>query len=147
MIISSSNFQDGQAIPKACTCQGENRAPDLMIGQVPDDALSLALVMDDPDSPSKKWVHWIAWNIPPTCGSISDGRLPAEAIQGTNDFMKIGYGGPCPHQGLHHYHFTLYALDAILELAEGATLRDLEEAMFDHILDKALLIGTYRMEN
>ena len=144
MRLSSSNFSDGQAIPVEFTCQGEGSAPDLAIESVPDSAKSLALTMIDPDSPSGNFVHWLAWNIPADTSAINDGQLPSGSLQGYNDFSQLGYGGPCPAQGLHHYHFKLYALDISLELAEGAYLKDLENAIYNHIVTQSELIGTYQ---
>ncbi|UCD14778.1 MAG: YbhB/YbcL family Raf kinase inhibitor-like protein [Thermoplasmatales archaeon] len=87
------------------------------------------------------WVHWLIWNIPPNITGFSKGEI-ITFPQGKNDFDKLGYGGPCP-SGTHRYFFKLYALDVILDLEEGATKEQLEDAMSGHIIEEAQLMGIY----
>ncbi|MCK5579522.1 MAG: YbhB/YbcL family Raf kinase inhibitor-like protein [Planctomycetes bacterium] len=64
--------------------------------------------------------------------------------QGTNDFRKIGYGGPAPPSGTHRYYFKLYALDTKLDFKPGATKKELLQATKDHILAQGELMGKYK---
>lgn len=143
MKLASSAFSHNQAIPAKYTCNGENINPPLSILDVPQNAKSLVLIMDDPDAPAGTWVHWIVWNIDPTTKEIAENSVPAGAIQGKTSFGSVGYGGPCPPSGTHRYFFKLYALDATLSLSPSAIKPDLEKAMNGHILEKTELIGLY----
>ena len=96
--------------------------------------------MDDPDAPSKTWVHWVLFDIPAT-NRIAEGSIPG--TQGVNDFRRENYGGPCPPSGTHRYFFKLYALDRKLGLKAGVTKKELEKAMEGHILERAEFIGLY----
>jgi len=106
--------------------------------------------MDDPDAPAGTWVHWVLWNLPTSTHSLPEGvakreQLDDGARQGRNDFGKIGYNGPCPPPGkVHRYFLRLYALDAKLDLAPGATRQELDAAMQGHIVGKAEYMGTFR---
>lgn len=150
MRLTTSEFTDGAAIPRRFTCDGEDVSPALAIESVPDGAASLALVMDDPDAPHGTFVHWLMWNLPPDTRVIPE-AVPAEkhvrelgeANQGTTDFGRVGYGGPCPPRGTHTYRLFLYALDARLDLKAGARRDALDDAMRPHILAQATLRGTY----
>lgn len=141
MKLMCKAFGENEVIPKKYTCNGEDISPPLFIEKVPDEAKSLALIMDDPDAPGGTFDHWIVHTIPPHTTSIAEGVAPG--IQGINGFGNVGYGGPCPPSGTHHYFFKLFALDDHLELAEGAERRELEEAMKGHILARAELMGRY----
>ena len=143
MEIQSPAFENNGYIPSKYTCQGEDINPPLQISQVPQEAKSLVLIVDDPDAPMGTWVHWVVWNIPPKIKEISEKSLPQGAVEGLNDFQKHSYGGPCPPSGTHRYFFKLYALDTILNLDTSSTKNDLERAMKGHILDQAQLIGLY----
>jgi Raf kinase inhibitor-like YbhB/YbcL family protein len=109
---------------------------------VPKNAKSLALIMDDPDAPVGIFIHWVVWNIPPDTKEISKGEEP-RGVQGMTSFRRQRYGGPCPPSGTHRYFFKLYALDTELNLPEGSTKHDLENAMQSHIIAQAPLMGTY----
>ena len=146
--ITSSAFSEGEMIPTGYTCDGPDVSPDLAWTGVPETTQSLALICDDPDAPMGTWVHWVLFNIPPGArglpGEISpDAALENGARHGTNDFGRLGYGGPCPPGGTHRYFFKLYALDTDLDLASGITKAQLVEAMEGHILAEAQLMGTY----
>lgn len=144
MKISSPSFSNMEKIPSKFTCDGEDINPEIIISEIPRRAKSLAIIMDDPDSPSGNFLHWIAWNIPLSGETtiIAEGSEPG--IQGRNDFGELGYGGPCPHTGEHRYVFRIYALDAMLSLKEGSSRKDLEKAMAGHIIGKAELVGKYK---
>jgi hypothetical protein len=142
--LTSQAFAHNGMIPPKFTCDGADENPPLAIRNVPAKSRSLALIVDDPDAPRGTWVHWIVWNIGPGTTDIPPNSVPAGALQGTNDFGKQSYGGPCPPSGTHRYFFKLYALDIPLALKSGATKAQLEEAMKGHILGKTELVGLYR---
>ncbi|MBX9786779.1 MAG: YbhB/YbcL family Raf kinase inhibitor-like protein [Alphaproteobacteria bacterium] len=104
------------------------------------------MICDDPDAPSGTWTHWVLYNIPSNVKNIAEGKTPQGATFGKNSWDKISYNGPNPPSGTHHYHFTLYALDASLALPSGLTSDQLQQAMKDHILGKADMIGTFTKE-
>ena len=143
MKLTSPAFENGSMIPSEFTCDGADLSPPLSFSEVPANARSLALVMDDPDAPAGLWVHWLVWNIPPSTASLARGqRIPW--TQGTTSWRRPGYGGPCPPSGTHRFFFKLYALDTMLRLEPVATKRDLEAAMQGHTLAKAELMGRYQ---
>ena len=142
MKISSSAFEHNKDIPSKYTCDAEDVNPELHFAGVPSSAKSLALIVDDPDAPAKVWVHWTLWNIPADATGIAENSAPA-GVQGTTDFGRTGWGGPCPPSGTHRYFFKLYALDMELQLESTATKPDLLKAMEGHILKEAELIGLY----
>ncbi len=141
----TSVFENNNEIPSEYTCQGADISPELSIEDVPENAKSLALIMDDPDAPIGTWDHWVVFNIPTETKKIAKGTEPS-GVAGKNSWGKTGYGGPCPPSGTHRYFFKLYALDATLDLGEGSDKKDLEKAMQGHIIDKAELIGTYKKQ-
>ncbi len=144
MKLSSPEFNEGEFIPKKYSCEGADISPPLNISGAPEDAKSLALIVDDPDAPSGTWVHWVVWNIMPSW-QIGEGSVPEGGMQGKNDFGKMNYGGPCPPSGpAHRYYFKLYALDTELELSPGATKEELLSAMEGHILAQAQIMGKYK---
>lgn len=146
--IKSSAFNEGEPIPKKFTCDGEDISPELSWDGAPEGTKTFALINDDPDAPGKTWVHWVLFNIPGSATSLpenmpTDKELSDGSRQGTNDFRKIGYGGPCPPGGTHRYYFKLYAIDTELTLKPGALKQELLAAMKGHILDEGRLMGTY----
>lgn len=144
MELTSSTFENNSLIPPKYTCDGDNISPPLDISNVPNNAQSLALVIDDPDAPGGDWVHWLVWNINPSLEKIPEGEAPENSVQGTTDFGRSEYGGPCPPSGTHRYQFKLYALDTNINLDSAAKKADLEAAMEGHILDQAILVGLYQ---
>ena len=148
--ITSSAFDDQGTIPKQYTADGQDVSPPLSWSGVPEGSQSLAMICDDPDAPVGTWVHWVIWNIPGEETGLKEAISPRErelangAAQGTNDFRKIGYGGPAPPRGpAHRYFFKLYALDTSLNLGPGAKKDELERAMQGHVLAEAELVGRY----
>lgn len=141
MRLSSPEFEHNQLIPEKFTCDGEDINPTLNIEDIPPETKSLALIVDDPDAPMGTWVHWVVFDIP-VISKIEENSVPG--MQGTNDFQKLDYGGPCPPSGTHRYFFKLYALDCKLNLEEGVRKKDVEKAMQGHILAQTELIGLYR---
>lgn len=151
LILKSEAFADGAEIPDKYTCKGDDVSPPLSWENVPQDAHSLVLIIDDPDAPDpaapkRAWVHWVLYNIPPEINHLAEhvtsATLPAGAAQGLNDWQTRGYGGPCPPVGRHRYFHKLYALDTVLEELNNPTKADIEAAMQGHILAQAELIGT-----
>jgi Raf kinase inhibitor-like YbhB/YbcL family protein len=147
--LTSTAFQEGQTIPKQHTADGKDVSPPLAWADPPQGTKSFAVICDDPDAPRKTWVHWVLFYLPAEARSLEEG-VPAKdtltngARQGKNDFGNAGYGGPSPPPGKpHRYFFRLYALDAPLNLAAGATKDQLVAAMKGHVLAEGQLMGRY----
>jgi Raf kinase inhibitor-like YbhB/YbcL family protein len=147
--LSSSAFAPGKTIPARHTCDGADVSPPLAWTEPPSGTLSLALVCEDPDAPAGTWIHWVLYGLPAGARALPEG-VPATATladgsrQGTNDFRRTGYGGPCPPRGKpHRYFFRLYALDAKLEMRPGATAAALRKQLTGHVRGEAELMGTY----
>ncbi len=142
LTIISTDFTEGGVIPIRYTCDGKDINPPLRISGTPDNAKSLALIIQDPDVPIKGgFTHWVMWNIP------LNGNIPEDykgAVQGYNDAKKKGYMGMCPPTGTHHYYFKVYALDKILTLPANTGKVDLEKAMKGHILAQGQILGLYK---
>jgi len=135
--ITSSNFDKGEEIPKEFGYKFENKEPKLDFKNVPKGTMSIGLIMDDPDAMAavgKIWVHWLQYFDYPSQNLI---------IEGKTDFGEIGYGGPAPPNGRHTYIFKGYAVDVKLDLKEGYSKQDLEDAMKGHIIAKTKLTGTF----
>ena len=144
MQLTSSSFSHNQPIPDKYGCDGEDINPPLEISEVPENAESLVLIMDDPDAPiTGSFVHWTLWNIDPATDEIPENSVPEGAVQGTTNFGSVGYGGPCPPSGEHRYFFRLFALDKKLDLAEGASREELDQAMEGSVIDSTELIGLF----
>ena len=146
--IESTAFGEGGMIPAKYTCDGADVSPPLAWNEPPAGTQSLALIADDPDAPMGTWVHWVVYCIPPERRSFPEnlprgGELEGGILQGTTDFGRTGYGGPCPPSGTHRYYFKLYALDTAVHLFFGATKNDLLGAMQNHVLAEAHLMGRY----
>jgi Raf kinase inhibitor-like YbhB/YbcL family protein len=148
MIITSSSFDDGGMIPRKFTGDGGDMNPELLVQNVPAEARSLALILHDPDAPTHGgFTHWAVWNIDPRTSLIKEESIPPGSVEGTNDAGRVGYFGPCPPPGApHHYHFQLYALDAILDLPEAAPVAALRKEIDKHIVAQAELVGVYGRE-
>lgn len=159
MTITSPDFQNNAFIPKKFTCQGENVNPELEIGVVPENAKSLALIMDDPDAPMGTFTHWLLWNIAPETTVIpqnvkveavaipTDASLARQFVgwEGKNSSGNIGYIGPCPPPGKpHRYFFKLYALDSLLMLDSNTPKNQLETEIQKHLVAQDELIGLYQ---
>jgi len=147
MKLTSPVFKEGEQIPSKYTCDGENISPELNIENVPAEAKSLVLIMEDPDVPTfvredGMWDHWVVFNISPDIKIIPEGQEP-EGVQGMTTANKLGYGGPCPPDAKHRYFFMLYALDTVLDEQEGAIKEAIRMRMKHHIIAKAELVGTY----
>jgi Raf kinase inhibitor-like YbhB/YbcL family protein len=147
--VSSEAFDEGDIIPQKYTCDGADLSPPLSWSHVPKGTQSLVLIVDDPDAPTRTWVHWVLYNIPGSRTSLPEGvRLSQDVSefgsQGYTDFGRPGYGGPCPPSGgAHRYFFKIYALDQSLNLPQNPTKEDVEQAMEGHILGLGQLMGKY----
>ena len=133
--IFSTDFQEGGEIPKICGYKHGNEKPELDFMGMENDPFPWAMIMDDPDAMAavgKVWVQWLEY-----------GNTDDSVTEGKNDFGEIGYGGPAPPDGRHTYVFKLYELDTDLDLKEGYSKQELENAMKGHIIAEAKLTGTY----
>jgi Raf kinase inhibitor-like YbhB/YbcL family protein len=142
--ITSSAVVDDGSIPRRHTCDGEDRSPPLSWSAPPTGTRSLALILDDPDAPGGRFIHWLAWGIPGTPGGLAEGEAPPR--EGRNDFGSVGYRGPCPPRGhgRHRYRFRLHAVAEELRVAPGAGVEELERALTGNVLAVAELIGIYQ---
>lgn len=143
MKISSPVFPHLGMIPGKYTCDGENVSPPLTFLDVPPTAVSLVLVVDDPDAKLGTWDHWLAWNIDPKTTAVEENKVPAGAVQGMNSFGFPRWGGPCPPMGTHRYFFKLYAMDTMISFEHAVQKEQLFGAMQSHVLEVAELIGRY----
>lgn len=146
MKITSTAFPEGGNIPSQFTCDGADRNPALHFAEVRPGAKSLVLIVDDPDAPSGLFTHWLLWNIDPKLTDVSERNSPGGAVEGTNDFGKTGYAGPCPPSGTHRYFFKIFALDRMLDLRSGAKRAELDRAIEGHIIAQGQLMGRYRRQ-
>lgn len=147
--VTSPAFEDGGMIPPKYTCDGEDVSPELEWPSVPEATQSLVLIVDDPDAPRGTFVHWLLYNLSADTRKLPENAkakspLPVGSLQGTNDFGTTEYNGPCPPGGTHRYFFTLYALDAPVQLPPGVRKADLLQAMKGHILAEGRLAGKYK---
>jgi Raf kinase inhibitor-like YbhB/YbcL family protein len=143
MRIISPAFQNGESIPEEYSRNSEDKSPPLSIMDIPPDAESLVLIMDDPDAPGHKFTHWLLFNISPKTVNLHEEVTPIVMKTGVNDYGETGYGGPNPPTGQHRYFFRLYALNTRLPLPRGATRAELEGAMRGHVLEEAILMGRF----
>jgi Raf kinase inhibitor-like YbhB/YbcL family protein len=152
MKIASAAFAHQGPIPRIHTCDGEDRSPPLAWTEVPANAKSVVLIVDDPDAPDPRapqrtWVHWVLYDLPAGTGLLEEGvaaaALPKGTRQGLNDWKRTGYGGPCPPVGRHRYFFKVYALDTLLGDLGRADKAAVEQAMRGHVLAHAELVGLY----
>jgi Raf kinase inhibitor-like YbhB/YbcL family protein len=146
--LRSSAFGEGERIPSDFTCEGADMSPPLAWSGVPENAQSLAIIVEDPDASMKDWTHWLIYDLPVSLSQLPAGIIAGQDFfgggsQGRNDFKQLGYGGPCPPSGEHRYLFKIYALDAMLQLKPGASKQELLRAMQGHILAEGALTGRY----
>lgn len=148
MTLSSPAFSHEGDIPARHTCDGANLSPPLVFAGIPTGTASLVLLCDDPDASGGVWDHFVLFNLSPGTPGLPEGlhaaaQYPDGSLSGRNSWGRCGYGGPCPPQGVHRYYFTLYALDAPLDLPAGATKGEVLRACKGHILASATLMGRY----
>ncbi len=150
----SPAFNEGKPIPTRHTEDGEDLSPTLEWSGLPEGTEELALIVDDPDAPTAEpWVHWLLYKIPARIAGLPEGlpgdpslETPIPLVQGKTTWGTVGYRGPAPPpgHGTHHYHFKLYALDALLDLAPGLDKKGLLDAISGHVLGHRELVGTYQ---
>jgi Raf kinase inhibitor-like YbhB/YbcL family protein len=152
LTLTSLAFGAGDVIPARFTADGPDLSPPLAWEKVPEGTRSIVLIVDDPDAPAGTWVHWVLAGIPPDRTSLPEGIDVAGhpkglvgAVNGTNSFGRLGYGGPSPPRGpAHRYYFRLYALDSPLDVKPGVTKVALLAAMKGHVLAEGELMGRYQ---
>lgn len=144
MKISSTAFKHNKMIPKEYTCEGEGLNPPLTISEPPPEGTkSLALIVHDHDGPEGDFVHWVVWNIDPKIKEMKEGLMPVDAQEGKNDAGESGWVPPCPPSGRHRYEFSLYALNAIIDLPTSSDKHDLRKEMIGRILEETSIVGFY----
>lgn len=148
MRVTSPAFEENGTLPAAYTCDGAGVNPPLIFADVPKEAESLALIVDDPDVPKNLrpdglFVHWVLWNIDPTIAGIGENSVPHGAVEGFTTRGEPGFVGACPPDREHRYFFKLYALDTRLDLPGTSGADELEQAMDSHILATATLMARY----
>ncbi len=146
MTLESPDFEEGGMIPARFTCDGAEERPTLFISDVPADAETLAIIVEDPDVTNGTFVHWTAWNIDPDTTTISGSGTITGAVEGATGTGEPGYVGPCPPSGTHHYIFRLYAVSDTLNLSETADAEQLMTALEAVTLDEAELTGLYQRQ-
>ena len=154
LTVTSPTLIAGQPIPKQHSADGENTSPAFAWTGAPATTKSFALICDDPDVPMPQpFVHWVIYNIPGAAKGLPANipidpaaAMPAEiagAVQGPSGFRRPIYRGPAPPPGkVHHYHFTVFALD-VAGLPAGLTKAQLVEAMAGHVVGQGELVATY----
>lgn len=144
LVVKSSSFNNNEFIPSKYTCDGLNINPDIIVDEIPENTKSLAIIMEDPDSPNGTFCHWLLWDILPK-SSIKEDSAPG--IQGRNNMGENKYSGPCPPSGKHHYHFKVYALDTTLSfLPSNTDKKEFEKAIVGHSIAWGELIGLYKVK-
>jgi Raf kinase inhibitor-like YbhB/YbcL family protein len=147
LTLTSPSYADGQFIPVQHTCDGENISPALAWSGLPEGTVELVLILEDPDSPGGTHVHWALYGLNPASGGIEEGKVPAGAVGGKNDYGRTDWSGPCPPSSTakpRRYIFTLLALSEPSGLGEGASPRkDLPYALSGKVLAQAQLTGKY----
>jgi phosphatidylethanolamine-binding protein (PEBP) family uncharacterized protein len=89
--LQSTAFEHGEPIPRRHSCQGEGLSPSPAWSGAPERTLSLVLVVDGPDAPSRTFTHWLGWALDPGVPGLSEGE--AAPVEGRNDFGTSGYRG------------------------------------------------------
>ena len=167
LTVTSAAFKNGQAIPidNSGSPGAQNASPQIAWSGAPATTKQFALILDDPDAivGGMPFVHWVVYKIPGSARELPEG-LPAGnlvggpldgTIQGVSGFgggrgnppPANVYRGPAPPRGMpHHYHFTVYALDAALDLQDGLNKTALLDAMQGHIIGQGELIGIFEVK-
>jgi Raf kinase inhibitor-like YbhB/YbcL family protein len=143
--LTSTAFDEGGSIPREFSCDGEDVSPPLSWTGVPEGTGALVLVVDDPDA--RGFIHWIVLDLPAANGELPRGVAPTAASpqQGRNGFGRVGWGGPCPPSGTHHYRLTLTAVAAPLGLDGDPSGDAVASALASStVIAQVTLTGTYR---
>jgi hypothetical protein len=149
--LTSAAFTNDGNIPSKFTCDAgaQNPSPALAWKDAPAGTKSFVLILHDPDAPmAGGFTHWVLFDIPATTMQLPEAFEPGTVgVSGNSGFRRAGYGGPCPPSGVHHYHFTLSALDVpSIGAPAGASKADVEKAMQGHVLGTAELVGLYQRQ-
>jgi Raf kinase inhibitor-like YbhB/YbcL family protein len=150
LTVEVRDVHERELMPERFTCEGADTSPPLSWSGVPREARSLVLIVDDPDAPRGTFTHWVVYDLPPTergleAGQPRDARLENGGVQGTNDFRRVGWNGPCPPAGrAHRYRFTVHAMDRMLEIAPGADRARLDRAMSGHSIANGTFVARFR---
>ena len=142
--LTSRAFQNEGTIPEKYSKMGGNISPQLSWTGLPEGTRSLVLIVDDPDAPGGEFVHWLVYGIPPDATELPEHLPRSAARQGLNGFGELGYGGPQPPSGTHHYVFHLYALDTDSTLPPGMDRQELDGDIEGHVIEEARLTGRYQ---
>ncbi|CAM3844846.1 YbhB/YbcL family Raf kinase inhibitor-like protein [Pontibacter korlensis] len=141
--VSSFAFDKNAPIPPNYTCDGDNINPPLRIGDIPENAESLVIILEDPDAPKGTFTHWMVWGMPPR-PNIEENSEP-DGVTGPNGFGENKYMGPCPPSGEEHrYFFKVHALDSKANLDPGSTREALEAFLGEKTIAYGELMGTYK---
>ena len=144
MQLKSKAFEDGGMIPVKFTCEGPNISPPLEFIDVPAEAKSLVLMIEDPDAEAKPWVHWMVFNIPPDAKAFEENSIAPGAEQGLCNGNTLGYEGPCPPENEHTYVFKLYAVDKMLDTDPTPDRKKVLQQIHGHTIDEVVLEGRYQ---
>jgi len=144
MQLKSRAFEDGGMIPVKFTCEGPNISPPLEFIDVPAEAKSLVLMIEDPDAEAKPWVHWMVFNIPPDAKAFEENSIAPGAEQGLCNGNTLGYEGPCPPENEHTYVFKLYAVDKMLDTDPTPDRKKVLQQIHGHTIDEVVLEGRYQ---
>ena len=146
MRITSPDIDPDGRIPEKHTCEGDDTSPPLRFEDVPDEAETLALIVDDPDAPVGTFTHWLVWNLQPDREELQeDASGDLGDREGVSDFEVVGWRGPCPPEKdeAHRYRFILLAVDRALNLTDDCRRKDMDRALRGHVIEKATLEATY----
>jgi Raf kinase inhibitor-like YbhB/YbcL family protein len=142
--VTSDTVTEGEQVPVEHTCDGTDAPPELAWSDVPEGAAELLVIVDDPDAPGGTFTHWTVWGLDPEASPLTS-PLPTGAIEGTNDFGDVGYGGPCPPEGdeAHTYRFRVVALTQPLDLPEAASVEEVAAAAQERVLAEGRVTAAY----
>jgi Raf kinase inhibitor-like YbhB/YbcL family protein len=142
--VTSTVLRESALVPEAHTCEGTDVAPELSWRGVPEDAVEVVVIVDDPDASSGTFVHWTVWGLEPGDDAVGP-EVPGYAAEGTNDFGELGYLGPCPPEGdeAHRYRFRVLAVSERLDLRDGAEPQEVTRAVEGLVVAEGSLTATY----
>ncbi len=143
MRITCPTLKENNFLSSKYTCNGQGISPPLEITDIPEEAKSLALIVEDPDAPGGTYTHWLVWNIHPVIERIEENQVPLDAVEGYNSADQEGYKPPCPPSGTHRYRFKLYALDQYLSVDKNISQNELEAELKKHLIEKDVLATKY----
>lgn len=148
--VKSASFANMGMMPDKHSAYFQDISPEISWTNVPQNAQSLVLMMEDPDALLKPVTHWLMANISPNVTGLPENVMKTEkygdAMQGANHNGKLGYYGPQPPPAdkPHRYHFQIFALDTKLNLPSGFNRQALLDAMKGRVIAKGAVIGMYQ---